>query len=180
MQDPLDKLLRAIKCNNYAKVARILNKKPGLCDREADNGWTPLHFAIERGNYQVTKLLLKADKIDQHDMVSKKDHKGRNARDLAGELGESNIVKMIDYFCSPEAPPDFLRGWSFSESSNTSISNFGKDSGFAKLPISCLIEDFRKNKGACVSWSHLPANNVSIELGILSTFSNYFKKSVYG
>lgn len=143
-----------------------------------DDGWTPLRFAIDRGDYKVAKLLLKAGKSTQHDRIPINDNLGWDARAFAEERGKGKIVELIDSLCSSKSPPDSLCGWTFSESPNGSTRQLDKNCGVDEVPISQLVDNFGKIKDAAgFSWSHLPANNVSMYLNKILLVYNYPRRS---
>ncbi|RAP28318.1 hypothetical protein DID78_05100 [Candidatus Marinamargulisbacteria bacterium SCGC AG-343-D04] len=94
--------INAIVFNNGDNLlAKVINKQfktfaHHLLDNKSDvntsnnNGWTPLHYAINNGNLEITKQLLRK-KIS----LNSKDKKGRTPLHIATIKNFSDIIKLL-------------------------------------------------------------------------------------
>lgn len=85
-----DQLLHVASVNNDKESVEELLKAGADINAKGENGFTPLHYAVEQGNYNIVNLLIYfgANK-------SVKNEFNETALDLAVNLDESEIEKFL-------------------------------------------------------------------------------------
>ncbi|MFC1746646.1 ankyrin repeat domain-containing protein [Candidatus Riflebacteria bacterium] len=81
-----------LACINPAgvEIAGYLIEKGSKIDFQGDGGYTPLHWAVKRGNIETVKMLLK-----KGCSLKLKDVTDRTAADLAFESGNNELIKIF-------------------------------------------------------------------------------------
>lgn len=88
----------AVKGDNLARLEQLLKSDPSKAHLSDDDGWTPLHWAVRRGNMQALKIILKYSP-------------DLNARDCNGETAVSwaicqNNAEALQALLQAGANPD--------------------------------------------------------------------------
>ena len=86
-------LYAAVSFHNEDEVESVLRDNPGLDVNwvSGKDDWTALHFAANRGDDDIVKMLLAHPDID----VNAADYRGRPPISLACEEGELSVVKLL-------------------------------------------------------------------------------------
>lgn len=89
-------IYEAVRRVNWYVVELLLKypKIPRLSDHEVQSGCDPLHQAVRAGNRTILEALIRSWQLN----IDSINQDGKTALDIATELGDLEVVQLLDYF----------------------------------------------------------------------------------
>jgi ankyrin repeat protein len=81
---------KSIKDGNYDAIREMMTNEDVIDSRD-DLGMNALHWAVDRGDYRLTSLLLECPLID----VNAQDNEGQTALHIATACDHTSIIKLL-------------------------------------------------------------------------------------